>query len=201
MQPIQAKTALTLIGVIAAATGPLWTSLPAQAFTVTHSGVDYDITTRTGTFDSLKSLLIQQPWWASTPAEETSAKALAEILAGLLETNLGLPNVPIQGPSNTLPIGTFEEGPYFAFFQTGNEISEINWDNDGGVEEDTIDLDNSISMLFDEVNNPITTPARDVAFSFAIVEPTQSVPTPALLPAMLGMGASIIRRRKKQASA
>lgn len=188
-----------LIGAIAT-TSLLWTGLSAQALTLTHNSVDYNITTRTGTFDNLQPLLSQQPWWVSQPAEEAGARALAEDLAGLLKDSLGLPNVPIQGPKNTLPTGTFAEGPYFALLQNGNEVTEVNFDN-GKVEEDIIDLSKAVEQLFDQSGVPITTPARDIAFTFAVVEPTQSVPTPALLPAMLGMGAGVLRRRKKQASA
>lgn len=153
---------------------------PASAFTVTDSstGQQYNIGTTTESFLNQSLLLASQPWWGNS--------ALASDFAQQLGTALGTPNAPSTGASG--------EGPYFAFglnlFTTPASVEVANWDMNIGTTE------------IDSKNNPLD----DRALVYAYVAPATAaaaaaVPTPALLPAMLGMGASIIRKRKKQAEA
>lgn len=210
MSSLPVKTALMLGAV--ASSSVIWASSPAQALTITHNGTNYDVTTRTGTFGSLASILSQQPWWVSDPNDVTAlttAKSLAESLAGQVGNSFGLPNVPVTDlssfqPSGPFPDGAFNEGAYWAIYQDGDTVFEINFDGDNNsVEEDEIELESTIAYLKNADGSPNQELAQDIEFVFAVVEPTAStsVPTPALLPAMLGMGASIIRKRKKQEEA
>lgn len=105
------------------------------------------------------------------------SSTLSEDLADNLGTQLGLPNIPNANPANN-------EGPYFAFnLSDAGIISAWNWDGDLNMVE------------LDTTNNTLGT-----EYVWAVGE-AAAIPTPALLPAMLGMGASIVRKRKKQSDA
>lgn len=100
--------------------------------------------------------------------------ALALQFAEAVEDALGTTNPPGSGTG---------EGPYFAFLAQAPFVAVANWDLTPPPPGSEFDLD---SPLVDET---------------AVFGVAQAVPTPALLPAILGMGAGIVRKRKKQAVA
>lgn len=78
-------------------------SAASSAATVTVGGTVWDISTLTGTFSELSSVLIGQTWWGDNPR--------AVLFADELGNNLGFPNA----------VGRF--GPYFAvgFFPVADQ--------------------------------------------------------------------------------
>lgn len=149
----------------------------AQAITLTDNAGgtgDYEVTTIDSAFFLAVQQLANTPWWT-----DGAPSALAQSLAGELNTQL-----PSSNP--------FNEGPYFAFGINDNNndgiftVSAWNWDIDNAVGQE-VELDVDSNVL-------------GTSFTWAVGE-AAAVPTPALLPAMLGMGASIVRKRKKQSEA
>lgn len=155
------------------------TAAPATAANVTApGGMQYTITTVTDSYNDISALLQSQPWWTNN----SSNSVLAEDFAGQVAAALG---------TNNSPSNPFDEGPYFAFALNNFSVDVANWDLTPGIVETDDD-----SNAFDEDFIWAVTEA-----SVAPAPAAAAVPTPALLPAMLGMGASIIRKRKKQAEA
>ncbi|MBD2667306.1 hypothetical protein [Richelia sinica] len=73
------------------------TASSAKAAIFTVNGTDYDLTTKTGSFNSLSSELTQQPWWGNF--------SLAIDFAAVVAGTLGLPNDTSLGGA----------GPLFAY--------------------------------------------------------------------------------------
>jgi hypothetical protein len=63
---------------------------PAQAVIFSYGGTDYDITTATGSFNSLESQITSTPWWNNP--------TLAYGLAIEIGSDLGVPNGLWYGP-------------------------------------------------------------------------------------------------------
>ena len=101
--------------------------------------------------------------------------ALARAFAEVVQDALGTPN-PLDGSGDG-------EAPYFAFLSDAPFVAVANWDTTPAPAGFEFDLD------------------RPTVTETAVFAVAQAVPTPALLPAVLGMGAGIVRKRKKQSEA
>lgn len=94
----------------------------AQAYVVTVSSVQYDVTTITGSYNANSALLSSQPWFGDSN--------LAQTFSGLVGSGLGTPNTGIQG----LPAS---EAPYFAYNFSGG-VALLAYFRNGNVTLDTI---------------------------------------------------------------
>ncbi|GAB4378381.1 MAG: hypothetical protein Kow00121_30060 [Elainellaceae cyanobacterium] len=135
--------------------------------TVTYEGFSYDINTITGTFKDLESILTQQPWWGS----ESDAAAFASLVAG----DLGFPNVGLN----------FSFGPLFAFAIPETPPDAILMFTFGSVS-------GSPNSLF----GPLVT-ARNETQTYAVATSSVPIPTPALLPGLVGMGIAAMRKKRQ----
>jgi len=168
------------------------TALPeaAHALTVTKTinGTSYDITTLTGRFDANQTTLTSTPWWGDSN--------LAQAFAGAVEDSLGLP----QGPFAAVG-GSRYQGPYFAYAaQPGvrpRPATFSAWAYFSGAD----------CVLYPP--GPATCSAgstQTLTTTFATAMLSSSggatpVPTPALLPGLVGMGIAAYRKRKLASSA
>ena len=100
-----AKTA-ALTGFVASV---MFSAKPAQAAVFNYYGTDYDITTVTGTFDSLQTQLQATPWWGE-PAASSS-------FAAFVGDGLSTPN----------SINGFPRGPLFASSESFSFVSSSSW--------------------------------------------------------------------------
>lgn len=92
-----------LMGIAGAAVASAMVAAPAEAALFTVGGTQYEITTVTGSFDSLESTLMNQVWWNN--------QTLAVDFASVVEDDLGLPGTTLATPDNDL-------GPFFAYTST-----------------------------------------------------------------------------------
>ena len=83
-------TSMTLRTLAAAACLSLCTATAGLATTVTVAGIDYAISTITGSFEDNETLLRSQVWWGDS--------SLAFTFAGSLNDSAGLPNFSDFGP-------------------------------------------------------------------------------------------------------
>ncbi len=145
----------------------------ATTITVQHNGVDYDVTTVTGTFNDLSDQLDDQIWWGNA--------GLANVFASAVGTQLGAP------PENTGV--TFSSwAPFFATGSSGTSVFSIALDV-GGTFGFTV-----------QGPSPSTTGTHTYAIVAADAAP---VPLPAGLGLMLsGFGAfGLMRMRRKSGEA
>ena len=162
--------AATLAATVAMTTTVSGVMSSAQAATIssTVNGVNYNITTVKGTFDSLQSTLESQPWWGST--------TLAGQFASAADNSLGLPNFGILGPFFAYGSG------YTTQYEDNFTYNRVQY------------LSNGYGILDDIAVN-------DYSFTYATATPATPVPTPALLPGLLCLGASVWRKRKSNLAA
>ena len=156
--------AATLAATVAMTTTVSGVMSSAQAATIsrTVNGVNYDITTVTGTFNSLQATLQAQPWWGSS----TSAGQFATVVGN----SLGLPNFfGINGP-----LFSYSSGRFFG-----------------------INTNTSQSFVLGSVVPSARLNSLNLTYATAKATP---VPTPALLPGLLGLGAIAWRKRKAAAA-
>jgi hypothetical protein len=115
-----------------AAAGILVSSVsPAQALVFNVGGTDYDVTTATGTYNSLITQLQSEPWWGNS--------ALAVQFASTVNNQLGLPNGG--------------QGPFFAF-GTGLFINSQVWSG-SGVSQIGIDSTTTITWATTTPATPV----------------------------------------------
>ncbi len=172
---------------MAVAAAVVMSPVSAQAITLTLTDDalnTYQVSDTTpGSFADLLSQLGATSWWGNS--------TLAEDLADNANIGFGLPNIP-----SNLSTAPNNEGAYFAYAITPTgpngapRIAAWNWDGDANRVE--------VDVLSNEFFTPYVWAVEETA---VVTTPAAAVPTPALLPAMLGMGASIVRKRKKQAAA
>lgn len=77
---------LCVAGATLASSAVMFTAKPAQAATFTVNGTDYDITTVTGSYNSLTTQLQATPWWGNSLLAEALAN---EVWDSLGYTSLG----------------------------------------------------------------------------------------------------------------
>ncbi|MEI7863328.1 MAG: DNA translocase FtsK 4TM domain-containing protein, partial [Planctomycetota bacterium] len=124
--PLRALGAAVTLGALSLSPGSAQAacdpSSPANTCRVTVGGLQYDVTTFTGSYNSNSALLSSQPWF-----EDLS---LAQTVSGLVADGLGTPNTGIQGfPAS--------EGPYFAYDFGSNQANLVYW-RSGNVNVDGI---------------------------------------------------------------
>jgi hypothetical protein len=168
-QSLMSKAATLAAGIAVSTAVSVALGSEAQAATITRTvnGVSYDISTRDGTFGSLRDTLTQQVWWGNPE--------LANSFASVVGSSLGGPNFGVQGL-----------GPFFAW----------NIDSNGGVPLFYYSPRSAgVEGLTSAQNGAAT-------WATAVRTPTTgtAVPTPALLPALMGFGVSIWRKRKDERS-
>ncbi len=155
---IKAATLAATIAMTTTVSGVISSSAQAATVNRTVNGVNYDITTVTGTFNSLQATLQSQPWWGSS----TSASQFATVVGN----SLGLPNFfGINGP-----LFSFNSGRVFG-----------------------VGINTSQSFVLGSVVPSARLNSVSLAYATARATP---VPTPALLPGLLGLGAVAWRKRK-----
>lgn len=172
-------TALTLTAT--AATSVAIAAAPAQALVISTSIGQYDVTTVTGSWNTLQNQLSTQPWFTGdlNPATPDSNSALAVEFAGLINDDLGL--------SSTT------EGPFFAFgTNTPITASSTSGLVGYGVYFGALGASGPAGL--------ITAPLLDRSFTWAVATPVTAIPTPALLPGLIGMGVAVLRKRKGEAA-
>jgi hypothetical protein len=99
-----------------------------------------------------------------------NSSSAASAFAGLVGGDLGFPNTG----------GNYSLGPFFAF---------ANPDNGGLFAYGTVD--NSPPQVFGPFGSPASLP-----YTYAVATPSVPVPTPALLPGLVGMGVAALRKHK-----
>lgn len=155
--------AATLAATFAATTFLAAAISPAQAmsFQTTVGGIDYDITTREGTFNALRPELEESAFFGDFQ--------LADDLASELGVEFGSPNFGFLGP---LFIYESREVGFGGFYR-------------------------SVDTINNNIRNDFWPEFQEATFAFATstTEPEQ-VPTPALLPGLLGVGVAALRKRK-----
>ena len=172
-------TALTLTAT--AATSVAIAAAPAQALVISTSIGQYDVTTVTGSWNTLQNQLRTQPWFTGdlNPATPDNDSALAVEFAGLINDDLGLPN-----------LASF--APFFAF-GTNTPITGSSTPNDVGY---------GVYSQFFPLGTAglIGSSLLDTPFTWAVATPVTAIPTPALLPGLIGMGVAVLRKRKGEAA-
>jgi hypothetical protein len=170
-----AATALTVVTVLLPVKPAVSACVSSSCTTVTVGGVQYDISTINssdykGDTATLQSILVKQPWWQ---ASDISAPYQFVTAVG---SALGFVNEVAANGGNTLSFG-----PYFAYtLSGGSDFSWIGYQRIG-----TTDLGTTALGL---------TPLDKLDTYYAVVSPT-AVPTPALLPGLLGFGWAVTRRK------
>lgn len=152
------------------------TALPEAAHAATVSTTYGDITTITGTYLELSSQLEAQPWYQ----ELLDANQIAT------EVGVGFNVTPNQS-------GNFEFGPFFATRLIGG----------GSVA--SVQTLRGKSLTTGIAPNDVVgfSVADNVKYTWAVQAtsvPTP-IPTPALLPGLIGMGVAALRKRKQEAEA
>lgn len=160
------------------------------------NGTIFDVDFASQNFNGAFNGSTGDPFFLTSPNPETDATAAASALIAVL-------NDQANGFVNN-PNSTFADGA-----RTGFLIPFLTTVVQGqGPNNDTV---TSIVGIFDSVNG-IVNPSGNLlfgqvdagaqAFSYAVFtvdeDATAAIPTPALLPGLLGFGMSIVRKRKKQ---
>ncbi len=160
-------------------------SAPAEALQITTSVGIYDVTTVEGTWNDLQTQLSQQIWFTGDLLQSTedNNSALAEEFASLVNTGFNFPNA-----------GGLT-GPYFAF-GTNTPVS-------GTTTRGNVGFANWSSLNSSAVLNSLDVVGNgeaefNVSKTWAVATP---IPTPALLPGLIGMGVAAWRKRKGEADA
>jgi len=167
-----AKLTLTAATVAATAVIAQPQTASAASIRVNYQGTDYDVSTITGTFVDLESTLMNQPWWGNG--------GFAHTLSYQVGAQLGTPN--------PIPRGRGLGGPLFAFSWPVNSPSF----NAAGAF--------SATSTFTRISFS-TTNQYTFATAQVVQPPATAIPTPALLPGLVGMGIAAYRKRKSAASA
>lgn len=161
-----------VFGAVAFGAVGLGTAMPeaAQAATFTVNGTLYDITTVRGSYNSLQTQLQATPWWNNT--------GLASQFANTVLGNLGFPN---QAGSNLA-------GPFFAydFRPNPSNLPPVQ------TYRFTPAFNGSNAILSS------TFATDEATYAVATVVPAQPIPTPALLPGLIGLGAVALRKCKQK---
>lgn len=149
-----------------------FTAMPevSQAATFTVNGTVYDVTTVSGSYNSLQSQLQKTPWWGNL--------GLASQFANTILGNLGFPNQS----------GIFAESPYFAYRFSPNPslLPEVYSYGYSPSINGTVAI--GIGVYAADTNT----------YALATVIPTQTIPTPALLPGLVGMGIATLRSKQEK---
>jgi hypothetical protein len=119
---------------------------PARAVVVNVGGLDYNITTITGTYAANSALLTQQPWYTNSPTSPGSALTFANALGN----QLGLTNT----------IASTSYGPIFAYYNSGfdSNVYASAWTTGGAVNfngpplSDGVTYTYAIATLLPEIN-------------------------------------------------
>jgi hypothetical protein len=173
-------------------------SAPAEAFVVEVGGHQWNITTKTGTLTDLKDELIQQPWFTGDLDLSTADNdfSLAQEFANKLGGELDFPNT----------VGT--QGPFF-FFGTNTPSNLDNNVNNERFDVGFATYQFNDALLLTGFNGGIPCPPDappvvcegddfgpgnpfDNEGTWAVAT---KVPTPALLPGLIGMGVAALRKR------
>lgn len=156
-------------------------SAPASAILLeTANGERFDVIVEETTFDDLSArsdFSSLMPWYVDENDDDERNDDLAKALAIAASDAFNDENSSDLG----LPYNNFF-GPIFAFGRISN----------GSVEFTTYVNDTGFLLGDDTIANP------GLIFPYAIVNPnsTTAIPTPALLPGLVGMGLAAIRKRQ-----
>lgn len=148
--------------------------------TVTVNSVSYEITTVTGTFDELGSFLSQDPWFAedldfNTDSDFFSDSNLAFTFAAAVGSQLGTPN----SKGNL--------GPYFAYGTSSLDLSSFP------------SVVNVAAVTGPFITNADIDPSTPATYA-VLTSTAEAIPTPALLPGLIGMGLAAWRKRQQDTS-
>jgi hypothetical protein len=164
-----------LMGLAGAATASTLVAAPAQAAQISLEGMDYEVTTITGTFADLFDILNDQPWYT----EDDNTSTLAFSARDQVGEQLGFP------ATNTLDttLGPILRTPLFAF----DDLRGGGFSGDfalASLSDGPIDL---LDGVLDAPSGAVNYTA-DTTLTFAVVAPDEpeSVPEPMTL---LGLGA------------
>ena len=171
------KAAKTVIAATAvAAASAVFSPTSAMALSLTAGGVVYELDVVEGTFEDLRADLVAQPWWGNV--------GLSEVLAGFMLFDLGSDQSIDAGGLESRSSPAFAYGVYKNNFGPDMIVS---------TSYAELRIPGQGTVLFGGVSSsgidPLTTPKKWV------VESTP-VPTPALLPGLVGMGLAFARKRK-----
>jgi hypothetical protein len=173
-QSFMSKAATLAAGIAVSTAVSVALGSEAQAATITRTvnGVSYDISTVEGTFEDLRSTLESQVWWGSLDAAAPFATAVSDAFGG---TNLSIPFGPFYAVGFQANLRTVEYGTLFL-----------------------PTLNAPISSAF--FGGGLAFSGDRWTFATAVRTPTTgtAIPTPALLPALMGFGVSIWRKRKDE---
>lgn len=141
------------------------------AATFSVGGADYDITTISGNFNELRSVLIQQVWWGDVNTAEEFTTSVA--------FSFGEPNA----------LGQYVQGPLFAFGEYTFDVDAVAW-------IDTISSDGTINY-----HNPLLGTESVWAVSSATLPVSAvPLPAGGLLLLSAFGGVAALKRRKKRAA-
>jgi hypothetical protein len=181
-QSLMSKAATLAAGIAVSTTTISVVMMPdAQAATITRTvnGVSWDISTFRGTWNNISPVGWDTFSTAQLPMQEWFGdRAKANAFAAAVGFDLGV--------VNAIGAGTVASGPMFVTsFDAGNFFGVK-----GSLFTPGLGLPGGV------VDNWTGDPSY--TFATAVRTPTTAVPTPALLPALMGFGVSIWRKRKDE---
>lgn len=164
---------------------------PAKALKVSVGGESFGITSVTGTFNQLNSQLGAQPWWTgdfSFDSTDSSADKATQFSnaaqSGFTQANSGL--------GLLFAFDTRKDISFFEFTGTFGSI-RFGFENDAVLSR--FEGSSGAGLFVADPNLPLQYAVLDAASGDA-----DAIPTPALLPGLLGVAAAAIRKRNGDAA-